>query len=240
MEFHRTRYRKATSYLAYFQSYSNTYAGLDMLRGLYEEALEVPGIIGIVVGTRPDCVDAEKLDFLAELGKRTYVVVEYGIESMFDRTLERVNRGHDVGCSAWAVRETARRGIRVGGHLIVGLPGEGKADFLETVDRISRWPLNSIKFHQLQLIHGTRLAREYKEHPDDFMSFSMEEYLALMVELVSRLNPSFVLERIAGEVSPDLALKQGWGIRYDKVLSRFEAMLEEQDTWQGKKYKELL
>ena len=237
MEFHRTRYRKATRYLAYFQSYSNTYADLETLRPLYEKALDVPGIIGIVVGTRPDCVDAGKLDYFRELSKRCYLVLEYGIESVFDRTLERVNRGHDVEKSVWAIRETARRGIRVGSHMIVGLPGESREDFLASADLLSRWPLNNIKFHQLQVIHGTAMAREYKEKPEDFAQFTMEEYLHLMMEILERLNPDFVVERIAGEVTPGMAVREGWGVRYDVVLRRFEALLEENDTWQGKHYK---
>jgi len=238
MEFHRTRYRKASSYLAYFQSYSNTYASLERLKSLYEEALEIPGITGIVVGTRPDCVDREKLDYFQELSKKCYVTVEYGIESTFDRTLERVNRGHNVEKAAWAVRETAARGIRVGGHMIIGLPGESHEDFLASATLLSRWPLNNIKFHQLQLIHGTAMAREYKEKPEDFQNFTMEEYLQLMMEIVEHLNPAFVVERIAGEVSPGMAVREGWGVRYDVVLRRFEQLLEEHNTWQGKLFKE--
>jgi radical SAM protein (TIGR01212 family) len=236
MEFHRQRYRKASRYLAYFQAYSNTYAELGTLKALYEEALEVPGIIGIVVGTRPDCVDAEKLDFFRELSQRCHVVLEYGIESVFDRTLERVNRGHDVETSRWAVAETARRGIHAGGHLIVGLPGEGREDFLETARVVSGWPLNSIKFHQLQLIKGTAMAREYAERPADFQEFTLEAYLQLMMEILERLNPSIVVERIAGEVNPGLGLKMGWGLRYDAVLRAFEELLEKHDSWQGKYY----
>lgn len=238
MEFHRTRYRKASTYLAYFQSYSNTYAGLERLKDLYEQALEIPGIIGIVVGTRPDCVDKEKLDYFQELSKKCYVTVEYGIESTLDCTLERVNRGHDMEKTAWAIRETAARGIRVGGHLIIGLPGESRADFFTSVDLLSRLPLNNIKFHQLQLIQGTAMAREFKKKPEDFMEFTMEAYLQLMMEIVERLNPDFVVERIAGEVSPALAVREGWGIRYDAVLRRFEQLLEEHDSWQGKFYKQ--
>ena len=164
MEFHKKRYRKATQYLAYFQAYSNTYADLDKLTVLYEQALQIPGIIGIVVGTRPDCVDAKKLDFFQELSQQCHVVVEYGIESVFNRTLERVNRGHDVETSISAIEETARRGIHVGGHLIVGLPGESREDFLQAAKEVSTWPLNNIKFHQLQLIKGTAMAREYEEN----------------------------------------------------------------------------
>ena len=237
MAFHKLRYRKATQYLAYFQAYSNTYAPLHELKALYEQALEIPGIIGIVVGTRPDCVDGEKLDFFQELSKRCYLVVEYGIESVFNRTLERVNRGHDVQTSLRAIQETAQRGIRVGGHMIVGLPGESRGDFLEAVDLLSTWPLSNIKFHQLQLIKGTVMAREYEESPDDFEEFTMESYLQLMMEMLERLNPAFIVERIAGEVNPGMGLREGWGKRYDAVLRAFEELLEKNDSWQGKHFK---
>lgn len=237
MAFHKKRYRKATRYLAYFQAYTNTYAKLEDLNSMYEQALAVPGVMGIVVGTRPDCVDGPLLDYFQDLSKRCYVVVEYGIESVFNRTLLRVNRGHDVEKSLWAVTETARRGVRVGGHVIIGLPGESRHDFLNTASELSRWPLNSIKFHQLQLIKGTAMALEYKEKSEDFQNFSMEEYLQLMMEILERLNPAFVVERIAGEVSPALAVREGWGIRYDGVLRAFEALLLKSDSWQGKFYK---
>ncbi len=218
MEFHRTRYRKASLYLAYFQSYSNTYADLSRLDSLYQEALDIPGIVGIVVGTRPDCVDQEKLDYFQELSRKCYVTLEYGIESVYNKTLERVNRGHDVEQTAWAIRETAARGIRVGGHIIVGLPGESREEILSSVKLLSKWPLDNIKFHQLQLIHGTAMAREFKENPEDFLEFTMEGYLLLMMEMLEKLNPEFVVERVAGEVSPGMALREGWGVRYDVVL----------------------
>jgi len=237
MTFHRKRYRKATQYLAYFQAYSNTYASLEELKALYEQALQVPGIIGIVLGTRPDCVDSERLDYFQELSQRCHVVVEYGIESVFNRTLERVNRGHDVETSLRAIQETAGRGIHVGGHLIVGLPGEKREDFLETAEVVSSWPLSNIKFHQLQLIKGTVMALEYEESPDDFMEFTLESYLQLMMEMLERLNPAFVVERIAGEVNPGMGLREGWGLRYDAVLRAFEELLEKHDSWQGKHFK---
>jgi len=237
MDFHRKRYRKATQYLAYFQAYSNTYDKLEALRSRYEQALEIPGIVGIVVGTRPDCVDEKILDYFQDLSKRSYVVVEYGIESVIDRTLLRVNRGHNVEKSLWAIQETASRGIRVGGHVIIGLPGEGREDFLASARELSKWPLDNIKFHQLQLIKGTVMAREFGEKPQDFMDFNLESYLQLMMEILEQLNPSFVVERIAGEVNPVMALREGWGVRYDAVLRAFEEKLEKHDTWQGKFYK---
>jgi radical SAM protein (TIGR01212 family) len=237
MAFHRKRYRKATHYLAYFQAYTNTYAPLEELRKLYEQALAVPGIMGIVVGTRPDAVDREILDYFQELSERCYVVLEYGIESVFNRTLRRVNRGHDVEKGLWAVSETASRGIRVGGHVIIGLPGETRKDFISTAVEVSRWPLNNIKFHQLQVIRGTAMEQEYRQKPEDFESFSLDGYLRLMMEIIERLNPEFVVERIAGEVNPGMGVREGWGIRYDRVLAAFEALLKEEDSWQGKKFK---
>jgi radical SAM protein (TIGR01212 family) len=202
----------------------------------YEEALSVPGIEGLVIGTRPDAVDPEKLDYLMELSSRTYLVVEYGIESVRNDTLLRVNRGHDVEQSAWAVEETARRGIRVGGHVIIGLPGEDENDFLNMADELSGWPLNNIKFHQLQVIGGTAMEQQYRNNPEDFADFTLPDYLKLMMKVLERLNPSFVVERIAGEVTPGMAVKEGWGMRYDEVLHAFEAMLELNDSWQGKNY----
>ena len=237
MAFHRKRYRKATRYLAYFQAYTNTYAPLEELRRLYEQALAVPGIMGIVVGTRPDAVDKKILDYFQELSDRCYVVLEYGIESVFNRTLRRVNRGHDVEKSLWAVSETASRGIRAGGHVIIGLPGESRNDFISTAVELSRWPLNNIKFHQLQVIKGTAMEQEFRERPGDFETFTLEEYLCLMMEIIERLNPGFVVERIAGEVSPGMGVREGWGIRYDRILAAFEDLLEEHDSWQGKKFK---
>lgn len=236
MEFHRTRYRRARGFLAYFQAYSNTHGLLDNLVKKYEEALSVPGIAGLVIGTRPDAVDPEKLDYLMELSGRTYLVVEYGIESVRNDTLLRVNRGHDVEQSAWAVEETARRGIRVGGHVIIGLPGEDENDFLNMADELSGWPLNNIKFHQLQVIRGTAMEQQYRTNPEDFADFTLPDYLKLMMKVLERLNPSFVVERIAGEVTPGMAVKEGWGMRYDEVLHAFEAMLELNDSWQGKNY----
>jgi len=237
MAFHRKRYRKANQYLAYFQAYTNTFAALDKLRSMYDEALAVPGVMGIVVGTRPDCVDAELLDYFQQLSRRCYVVLEYGIESVLNRTLMRVNRGHDVEKSRWAVEETSGRGIRVGGHMIIGLPGEHRDDFLATATELSHWPLNSIKFHQLQVIKGTPMAREFLEKPEEFEAFSLEDYLHLMMEILERLNPEFVVERIAGEITPGMGIREGWGIRYDGVLRAFESLLQKQNSWQGKKYK---
>ncbi|MFC2090484.1 TIGR01212 family radical SAM protein [Bacteroidota bacterium] len=232
--FHRTRYRRVSKYLAYFQAYSNTYAPLSELKKIYAPAIEHPDVVGIVIGTRPDCIDADKLAYFEELAKELYLVIEYGIESHKDSTLEMVNRGHSFEQTVWAVEETAKRNIRTGGHYIIGLPDEKKEDWIEAIQVLSELPLHSLKFHQLQVIRGTRMEKLYMEDPSRFPAYSMDDYLQLMCELVERLNPAILLERIAGEVNPKKAAKKGWGIRYDQVLKRFEEILEERNTWQGR------
>ena len=145
MEFHQARYRRAGSFLAYFQAYSNTYAPLSVLKEIYQQALQVPGVAGLVIGTRPDCIDDEKLEYFRELGKSKYVILEYGIESCYDRTLERINRGHNFEEAVVALEKTAACGIKTGVHMIFGLPGESKEDMLKEADILSGLPINNIK-----------------------------------------------------------------------------------------------
>jgi uncharacterized protein len=235
IEFHQTRYRRSFGYLVYFQSYTNTYAGVDHLRKLYNEALSVPGVKGLVIGTRPDCIDDEILGLIAEIARDNYVIVEYGIESCYNKTLKEINRGHDFEASVSAIRKTAELGIRTGGHLIFGLPGESREEMLAEADILSALPLNTIKFHQLQIVKGTVVAAQYKEDPEKFNLFGLEDYFEFLVEFIGKLNPSFVVERFAGEV-PLRFIAGGvrWGLRYDQILGLFENKLKEKDTWQGK------
>ena len=235
MEFHRRRYRTADSYIAYFQPYSNTYAPLERLKELYAEALSHPDVVGIAVGTRPDCVDEEKLDYLAELSREHIVMVEYGIESCFDATLERINRGHTFQHAAHAVKMTAERGLDVCAHFILGLPGESRDMMLESASVINSLPLTSLKFHQLQIIKGTRMEQEFETHPEDFITFSLGEYLDFFVDILERLRPEICIERFAGEVPPRFVKSTPWGlIRNVELLRLLEKRLEERDSWQGK------
>jgi radical SAM protein (TIGR01212 family) len=237
MDFHRRRYRRAKKYMAYFQAFSNTYAPLRRLRELYSQALETEEIEGIVIGTRPDCIDEEILDMLASIAGRKHVMIEYGIESVYNETLKRVNRGHTFEDAAEAVRLTAGKGIHTGAHLIFGLPGEDPAAMLESADIISQLPLTNIKFHQLQIFRGTPLEAEFRDKPGDFHLFTIDSYLEFMVSFIERLNPSFAVERIAGETPPRFAVHRPWGPRYDVILTGFEKKLEERDTWQGRHFK---
>lgn len=237
IEFHRGRYRGTSRYLAYFQPYSNTYAPLEKLKRLYEEALSHPAVEGIVVGTRPDCVDDAKLDYLAELARKHIVLLEFGIESCYDRTLARINRGHTFVQAEAAVRAASERGLTVGAHFILGLPGESRADMLAAADKINALPLTSVKFHQLQLIKGTRMAAEYAAHPEAFVTFALDEYLDFFIDLLERLRPDLCIERFAGEVPPRFVERTPWGlIRNAELLRLLEARLEERDTRQGRYY----
>jgi len=236
IEFHRRRYRRASQYLAYFQPFSNTYKPLEELKNIYQQALEVPEITGIVIGTRPDIVDNCILQLLNEIQKAHYVMLEYGVESVYDETLKRVNRGHDFATAEKAIRMTADYGIPCGAHFIFGLPGESKAMMLNAADIISQLPLTTVKFHQLQIFKGTKMAEEYLQHPETFHLFDLEEYIDFVIDFAERLNPDIVIERFAGEVPPRYLVSEPWmKLRYDEVLSRIEKRMEERDTWQGKK-----
>ena len=254
IEFHKVRYRTTEHYLAYFQSFSNTYASLGRLKTLYEEALRHPDVVGLVIGTRPDCVDEQKLDYLAELARgnvlkdwtrslsdgreRTapIIIVEYGIESCYDQTLVRINRGHDFETARVSVQMTADRGLDVGVHFILGLPGETRQMMLDSCKLINALPIRSVKFHQLQIVKGTRMEKEYAEYPQDFERFSLEDYLDFFVDMLERLRPDLFIERFVGEVPPRFVNETPWGlIRNVELLRLLEKRLQERDSWQGKR-----
>ena len=229
--FQAARGRPHGPYLAYFQSFSNTNAPIERLREVYLEALAHPAVSGIVIGTRPDCVDTEKLDFIASLRSAR---MEYGIESCRDETLLRVHRGHDFACAERAVRETSARGIPVCGHFILGLPGETRETLLEDVSRINALPLDSIKFHQLQILKGTPMAEEFAARPEEFVRWTLDGYIDLLVDLLERLRPDIAVDRLAASVPPRFLAVPGWGVRASELHRLLERRLRERDTWQGK------
>lgn len=237
IEFHRRRYRRADKYLAYFQAYTNTYDAVEKLDKLYREALDVPGVAGLAIGTRPDSVGKELLDYFAQLSKEHIIFLEYGVESVYDQTLMRINRGHDASASLEAIHMTADAGIHCGIHLVFGLPGETTQMMLDSAEIISALPINSVKFHQLQIITNTQMAKEFIDSPQDFHRFSLEQYIEFIIQYTERLNPSIAIERFAGEVPPAYLCTEPWSrLRYDQVLNMIRQKMKLLNTWQGKLY----
>jgi hypothetical protein len=223
-------------YLAYFQAYTNTYGELEELKRKYEEALSVDGVVGLVIGTRPDCMPDTLLSYLEELNRRTFLLVEYGVESTIDRTLQRINRGHSYADAADAIRRTADRGIATGAHVILGLPGESREEMLQQAITLSELPLTTIKMHQLQLIKGTRMAHEYEQHPEEFHIFTdMAEYVELMVDYIERLRSDIVVERFVSQSPADLLIAPRWGVKNHEITHLVQKRMRERGTYQGKK-----
>ncbi len=223
-------------YLAYFQAYSNTYAGMDELKRKYEEALAVDGVVGLVIGTRPDCVPDALLDYFESLNRQVFLLIEYGIESTDNRTLERINRGHTFEVAADAVRRTAERNILTGGHIILGLPGEEEDDLTLQAARLSRLPLTTLKLHQLQLIRGTRMAREFAEHPERFHLYTAEAYADLVIRYLEHLRPDLVIDRCISQSPKELLIAPDWGLKNYQFTNLLKNRMRSQGAYQGKYY----
>ena len=223
-------------FLAYFQAYTNTYAELEELKRKYEEALSVPNVVGIVIGTRPDCMPDTLLDYLEDLNQRTFLVVEYGVESTDNDTLKRINRGHTFEVAEEAIRKTAARGIRVGAHIILGLPGETNEQLIKQAGVLSALPLTTLKLHPLQLIKGTRMAHEFEMQPEDFHLYSADEYIDLVIDYVEHLRPDIVLERFVSQSPKELLIAPDWGLKNHEFTDKVKKRMRERDAWQGKKY----
>ncbi len=224
-------------YLAYFQSYTNTYESIEKLKQIYEEALRHPGVAGLVIGTRPDCVNDELLDYFANLSKQYYIMIEYGIESTSDRTLEFINRGHNYACAEEAIRATAARGIRTGAHLILGLPHEDRTTILNHARKISELPLTALKLHQLQIVKRTQMARQFAEHPEWFRLFTADEYIDLVIDFIELLHPSIAIERMISQSPAGFVIAPDWGIKNFEFIAKVEKRLIQRNTFQGRLYK---
>lgn len=237
IEFHRSRYARATKYLAYFQSFSNTYKPVEQLEDIYNQALTHADVMGLVIGTRPDCVDEQKLDMIASIAARGYhITIEYGIESVYNETLKAINRGHDFATAAKAVKMTAERGLHCGAHFIVGLPGENRQMILDSVQKINTLPLQSVKFHQLQLFKDTAMAEQYEANAADFSFFTLAEYIDLFVDMLELMRPDIYIERFAGEAPPRYhAFAHPWGlVRNERLVQLLQSRLEARQTFQGR------
>jgi radical SAM protein (TIGR01212 family) len=221
-------------YLAYFQAYTNTYDALDSLLKKYEEALSFPEVAGLIIGTRPDCMPDELLNYFAALAKKKFVLIEYGLESTLDKTLTRINRGHTHAESEETIRRTAQKGIYTGAHLILGLPGESRKEILQHAGTISTLPLTTLKLHQLQLIKQTRMAKEFAEHPESFHLYTVDEYIDVVIDFIERLNPSIIVERFVSQSPKELLIAPDWGLKNYVFTAKAEKRFIERNTWQGR------
>lgn len=219
-------------YLAYFQAYSNTYAPLDTLRQRYEEALSQEDVVGLVIGTRPDCINEPLLDYLEQLNRQTFLVVEYGVESVNDNTLRRINRGHDFECSRRAIAATHERGILTGGHFIIGLPGETADDNLQQASIVSSLPLDILKLHQLQIVRSTPLAEEYQREP--FRLYTADEYIDICIGYLERLRADIVVERFVSQAPSEMLIAPKWGLKNHEFTNRLVNEMKRRGTWQGR------
>lgn len=207
-------------YLAYFQAYTNTYGELQTLKAKYEEALRVPDVVGLVIGTRPDCMPDDLLDYLTELNQRTFLIVEYGVESANNDTLKRINRGHTFECACETILRTVERGIKVGIHLILGLPGEDHEELMRQAKVIAQLPITTLKLHQLQLIRGTKMVREYEAHPEQFHLYTADEYIELVLDYIQVLPEDLVMERFVSQSPKSMLLAPDWGLKNHEFAAK--------------------
>ncbi|MFQ5990200.1 MAG: TIGR01212 family radical SAM protein [Candidatus Methylomirabilales bacterium] len=225
---------KAEKFLAYFQRYTNTYASVATLKQLYDQALAVQDIVGLVVGTRPDCVSDPVLDLLQETARRTYVAIEYGLQSIHDRTLARVNRAHGSAEFLDAVRRTAGRGIHTCVHVMLGLPDETRTDMLETAKAITELPLDGIKIHLTYVLKHTVLGDMYVR--GEYRPMEMTEYVETVCDFLELLPPSMVIHRLTGDPPRDLLLAPQWTVNKWQVLNAIEAELTRRNSFQGSRW----
>ena len=235
--YHQKTERKPRKYVAYFQAYTNTHGSTAQLRKNIDEALSLPDVAGFTIGTRPDCMDEEKFDLLASYVESYIVSLDLGIESCYDETLERINRGHGFEKVTEVCQDASLRGINSCGHLIFGLPGESRDMMLFEAEILSNIPIDSLKFHQLQILKNTQIAKDYIEKPEDFLLFGAEEYCDFIVDFLERLAPHIVIERLCSEVPHKYLLFSGWNkLKAHQVTSMIEKKLDKRNSWQGKLY----
>jgi len=229
------RYR-ADRFIVYFQPYTNTHAPVERLEALYREALSFEGVIGLAIGTRPDAVDDEKIALLESLARDHFILVEYGLQSIHNATLKRINRGHSFEQFVDAVHRTAGRGIHVGGHLILGLPGEDREDMLAAADEMSRLPIGFLKLHQLQVIRDTALERLYRKSP--FPVFEYEAYIRLVCDFLERLSPSIHIQRFCATAPGTILVAPRWSLSRHHLLNDIRREMARRDAVQGDRMKQ--
>lgn len=227
----RSRYG-AEKFIVYFQPYTNTYASVEILDRLYRDALDNPGVVGLAIGTRPDCIDEEKISLLETLGRDHFVLVEYGLQSVYDTTLSFINRGHDYACFKRALAMTIGRGIHVGAHLILGFPTETRDEMLDMADELSRLPIEFLKIHQLQVVKETALADLFAEKP--FATFGYHEYIEMLADFLERLSPDIVLQRLFAAAPDAILIAPLWNKTRSELLRDLDTFMEQRGSYQGK------
>jgi len=227
----RSRYG-AEKFIVYFQPYTNTYASVEILERLYREALDNPGVVGLAIGTRPDCVDEAKIALLESLARESFILVEYGLQSIYDTTLEFINRGHDYACFKRALKMTTGKGIHIGAHLILGFPTETREQMLAMADELSHVPIEFLKIHQLQVIKDTRLADLYAEKP--FATFGYHEYIEMLIDFMERLSPDIVLQRLFAAAPDEILIAPIWNKTRSELLRDLDLRMQQKESFQGK------
>ncbi|MCF6181453.1 TIGR01212 family radical SAM protein [Lutibacter sp.] len=229
---------KAQKYLAYFQAYTNTYADLASLKKMYKEALNIEGIIGLVIGTRPDCISKEIIDYLDELSKKYFISLEFGVESTNEKTLLKINRCHTFEETKTTFELCKNKGFELGAHIILGLPGEMKSELLHHAFEISKLPIKTLKIHHLQIIKNSVMAVQYKRNPENFDLFTVENYIDFIAEFIGYLRPTIIIERFISEAPKELLIVPNWNhLKNFEIVAKIDKKLIEKNTWQGKFYK---
>jgi len=225
---------KTQQYLAYFQAYTNTYADINLVKRLYNEAIKHPQVIGLVIGTRPDCINDDLIDYLSHLAKDYYISLEFGVESTLERTLVDVNRCHTFKETIEAYELAKNRGLHLGAHMIIGLPGETREEILNHTKALNKLPINSLKLHQLQIVKHTMMAKQFKDNPEQFSLFTADEYLNLICEFVALLRPNIIIERFISQSPQHLLMAPKWNLKNFEMVAKIDKKLAEKDLWQGK------
>lgn len=223
--------RNANKFLAYFQSFTNTYAPVEKLDKLYREALKVPDIVGICIGTRPDCVNDEIFELLEEINKEVYVSIEFGIESVYDKSLKWADRGHTFEKTKWAIQKANEYGLHVAGHYILGFPTETKEEMLKSTEIINTLGVKALKIHHLHIVNGSRLAEVYKQKP--FHLFNEYEWIEFVCSFLERLNPKIVIQRLMGDALSGTLLAPKWEMSKGEILRKIKKELESRGSYQG-------
>lgn len=228
---------KNNKFLAYFQAYTNTYSDFVSLKAMYNEALKVPKVVGLVIGTRPDCISDEIINYLNQLSKKYFISLEFGVESTNENTLLNVNRCHTFEDTKATFEKCKNKSFHLGAHIILGLPGENKKDLLNHAVEVSKLPIDTLKIHHLQIVKNSVMAIQYKRNPENFNLFTSEKYIDFVAEFISYLNPNIVIERFVSEAPHDLLIAPKWGkLKNFEIVAKIDKKLKEKDTWQGKNY----